>query len=121
MGNKTPKRPAYDVVLGERKIVMVELKPSEVRKAMQLAGVTKNAAVQEFDTALEGLRLAIREVDDQHVSYDDLTGTGWDGFFSTKETLALTTVWKKLHIPTEAEMEAVSGNLTARSVGTGAE
>ncbi len=103
-------------------IVMLELRPNEVRQCMQLAGgKSKKSNVQEWDTAIEGLRRSVIKIDNKKLTHDDLDGNKWDDHFSTRETMLLTKAWSKIHIPDDEELEAVMGNLEAHSVSGGTE
>lgn len=117
------KRAAYEVVIGGqkdkdgttkggRKVVLAELHSGEVRQAMELAGKIKAEDARQFDTALHGLRLSIRSIDDVAVKFADLEGTKLDAQFRMRELMVLARAWNSIHLADDEEMDAV-GNMKA--------
>jgi hypothetical protein len=105
-------RSATEVILPDgRKVVIAELRLSEMKRAMQLAGAEKSEAARNFDTAVHGLRLAIRKIDGKDVKYDDLVGDLLEEHFTTKEILLLGRIFNQMHEPEEA----AEGNVKAVS------
>jgi hypothetical protein len=113
-------RNAYEVELpGARKVVMAELGSGDVRQCMVLAGNQRVQAAQEFDTALEGLRMSLRQVDGKAVTRDDIEGRLLDDLFSMSEIMLLVDVWRQIHMPNVGQVEAVRGHLKAISLASG--
>ena len=113
-------RNAFEVQLpGDRKVVMAELRSGEVRQCMVLAGNSAVQSAQEFDTALEGLRLSVREIDGKSVTRDSLEGSMLDDQFSIAELMLLMDAWRSIHMPSAKQVRDVRGNLKAISAASG--
>jgi hypothetical protein len=111
---------AFEVVLpGNRLVVLVELGAGDLQQAFRLAGNEKAKGAQDFAQSMEGLKLSIREVDGQKVSYDKLAGNLWDEHFSLRETILLQREWERIHMPTDAESEAVGRKAVAEASSGG--
>jgi len=98
---------AFEIELpGQKKVVLVELKPSQLQQAMQLGG---GPTGNSLATAMEGLRLSIREIDGRKVGYNDLAGERLDDAFRTRDVMLLVGVWNEMHFPSEEEAKAILG------------
>lgn len=109
---------AYEVALGDRKVVFVELDTGGLRQAMQIGGREKVEAARNLEVALAGLRLSVREVDGRRVGYDDLIGPKWDALFSVRETMLLAKCWNQVHMPEDQELDSVGEALRAVASST---
>lgn len=115
-----PIRNAYEVQLPNGPlVVLVELSCSELLMAMRSAGSEPSASAQGFAVSREALRLSIRQVDGAAVKSYELEGTGWAKQFPrTRQVFQLTEAWGKIHLPTEAEIDAVTDDTAIEDDGT---
>lgn len=108
-------RAGFQIAIGSRSVDMVELTVAEIVKCARGAGMGEG-----IDAAMAmkqlGLQLAIRKVDGEAVSFNDLDGSRWDARFSVGETLSLMSVFDQVH---DATRQALDATLTAATVTDG--
>ncbi len=94
-----PKK-AYQIVLPEgREVIIAELGVSEFQMSMEIVGNIESEDARSFAEGVEGLRLAVREIDGAKVTRDELQGKLWEDFFSMKETMLLCQAFSEIHAP----------------------
>lgn len=101
------KRLGVEIEAGGRRLVLVELFPSELLKAVKSSQGEPSEGAAELEIAVEGLRLSLRRIDDQPVGYIELMGGLIDKRLKLRHINAGIDAWKQVHQPTEAEIEAV--------------
>lgn len=104
------KRTIYPVELKAAglSVLLAELTPSELVNAMKLAGNSKSQVATGIDIGQAGLRLSLREINGEAVTYDQVEGDGIRRWVPrTRHVFALARAWSSIHQPTEAELERI--------------
>lgn len=102
------KRNVYpvDIEAAGLSVLLAELTPSELVNAMKLAGNSKSQVATGIDIGQAGLRLSLREINGESVSYDQVEGPGIKRWVPrTRHVFALARAWSNIHQPTDAELE----------------
>lgn len=85
-------------------VILVELAPHDLMKAMRLAGNDTSETVAGLKVTHEALRMSIRESGGKAVTYSDLRGAGWDKHFPrTRHLMKLSDVWTRVHMPSSSQ------------------
>ena len=103
-------RPAFEIACpgGGPVVVMAELTCSELLMAMKLAGSERSEILRGMAVNREAVRMALRQVDGEPVTAQDLQGDGWRRRFPrTRHAFFLARAWAHIHVPEEAEARAI--------------
>jgi hypothetical protein len=96
------QKSAVEVVLEDgRKVILRELSTTELRRALELANRVKGEAAQGYEQTLQGIRLAVVEIDGAAMKYSDLDGDKIDDLFGVRDLALLGQGWRTLHVPEE--------------------
>lgn len=119
-------RDGYEVTLGGLAIHMVQLTVAELMVANG-AGGAADGADATFAAKLAALRMSVRRVGDDAVTFTSLQGRAWDARFNIGQTIGLMSVFDQIHGATADEVaevanaavvtEGADGTTTAVKIG----
>ncbi len=88
----------WTVRIGDRTVVLAQQDEQTVDAALRAAEASsRSEAAQGFAATIEGVRRALRQVDDSPLRGGDVSGRRFDELFSVRETYVLGHVFAKLH------------------------
>ncbi len=109
-------RQAFEATLRDgTRVVLAEITPSEMLLALKLAGGDPSELVASSKAVRTALRFSVREVGTVAVRRDDLEARWGEYFPRTRHASELAEIWGRIHMPSEAETEAMRESMACET------